>query len=80
MGNTKGKVAEMNVGSTYSQPSDTRERYPKSCFKTKETVCVHTSPKREVNGNTLFFSSGWSSSSDGDSTLLNGNNTSDSSL
>lgn len=43
MGNGKGKVAEKNVGSIYSQPSDTRERYSKSHFKTKENCCVmHT--------------------------------------
>lgn len=60
MGNGKGKVAEKNVGSIYSQPSDTRERYSKSHFKTKENCCVmhthtHTCRKREVNGNMLFF-------------------------
>ena len=50
MGNGKGKVAEKNVGSIYSQPSDTRERYSKSHFKTKENCYVTHKHTQAIRG------------------------------
>lgn len=67
-----------DVGSSYSQPSDSWERYPTSCFETKqkEIFCMHT-PALRWKLVEIHYSVQWLASSDDNTTLLKSNKSSD---